>query len=170
MTLLDAESAEQSGELWRAAVLYEDQLGGAASNRTLLNLAVLYWQCTDPGVAAGMGLSADQMDHASRRTSELLDEVIRLYPGDTEARFWTRYIRWADLGDPFTLEEAERFARTDSSSLIPWMAVLSFSRGERGVPEAQALLRQLAGDRSTLAGYARSVVESVLESRRRAPG
>ncbi len=97
MSVFDALAADRAGELQSAAAHYERVLArGEHSLQILLNLALLYWQATDVGLAAVNKLNPDFLATASRRFPELLQEAQRRFPESTEVRFWKRYMAWAD--------------------------------------------------------------------------
>src|SRR5690606_35582342 len=92
-SLAEALVADRSGEIESAAVAYENVLAaGDRSQHVLLNLALLYWQATDPGLAADKRLGHDFFSRAGRCFPELLDEAEQRFPNSTAARFWRRYI------------------------------------------------------------------------------
>ena len=120
MTLSEALEADRQGQIEQAATRYELLLSeGPPTLVVLLNLAVLYWQATDPGLAAAKRLTPEFLARASSRFPELLTEAERSFPRNAEARFWRRYIRWADLGEPFSREECQQLLREDPSTLVP---------------------------------------------------
>jgi hypothetical protein len=80
MTFAEALEADRSEENERAARLYEDTYRAGSELELLINLAVLYWQATDPGLAAVKHLSRDFLALAFRRTRELLRDAEQLYP------------------------------------------------------------------------------------------
>ncbi|MFN0246109.1 MAG: hypothetical protein ACKV2T_04325 [Kofleriaceae bacterium] len=163
MKLQDAVAADRNGELELAAARYEQVLAdGEASLDVLMNLAVLYWQATDPGMSAAKKLSRDFLAIAGSRCPELLDEAQRRFPKSTEPRFWRQYIAWADLGEPFEDDECRNLLREDPASLVPAMRLFSISDGKEAEPEALELLRRCQEDRTTRANYVVSVIEAVL--------
>src|SRR5688500_14523270 len=100
MSLEDALTYDCAGDLGTAALFYEEVVStGNASLESILNLAILYWQATDVGMAASKGLSPDFVAKAGRRFPQLLEEARRRFPGSLEVPFWQRYIAWADLGE-----------------------------------------------------------------------
>jgi hypothetical protein len=164
MTLDDALRADRAGDLATAAAHYEELLArGDAQLETLVNLALLYWQATDPGMAAARKLPAGFFSHAAERFPKLLAEAERRFPTRTEPRFWRRYIAWADLGEPFGDEECLELLREDESSLVPAMCVFAGSEGRHAVGEARELLRQCRANPTTGARYVASVIEGVLK-------
>ena len=121
MSYSDARAADRAGELESAAALYEEALAsGDHSLQLLLDLALLYWQSTDPGLAAAKKLGPEFLATAGRRTSELLEEAAREFPGSAAVRFWKRYIGWADLGDSLDVEECRQLLQEHTRvSLFP---------------------------------------------------
>jgi hypothetical protein len=164
MKLQDAVAADRKGELQLAAARYEEMLAaGEASLEVLLNLAVLYWQATDTGMAAAKKLSPDFLATAGRRFPELLAEAQRRFPTSTEPRFWRRYIAWADLGEPIGGDECRELLREDPAALVPAMHIFAASQGKEAEAEALELLRQCQEDGTTRARYVASVIQGVLK-------
>jgi hypothetical protein len=164
MSFQEAIAADQRKDLQSAAAAYESVLaGGEGSLQALLNLAVLYWQATDIGLAAAKKLSPAFLATAGRRFPELLAEAHRRFPGSTEARFWQRYIAWADLGEPFSNDECRQLLREDPATLVPAMHLFAISQGKEAEAEASALLRQCRKEETTRARYVVSVIESVMK-------
>lgn len=164
MSLSDARVADRAGEVESAAARYEEVLAaGDHSLQVLLNLALLYWQATDPGLATVKKIGPEFLSRAGRRTPELLEEATRLYPRSTAARFWKRYIAWADLGESLEAEECMQLLREDPAVLIPAMHVFAVSQGRDMKAEAHQLLQQCRKDGTTGARYASSVIEGVMK-------
>lgn len=131
MSVLDALAADRAGEIEAAAARYENVLvAGERSLQILLNLALLYWQATDVGLAASNKLSPDFLATADRRFPCLLEEAQRLFPESTEPRFWKRYIAWADLGEPLDSDECRELLREDPAVLAPAIHILRLQPGE----------------------------------------
>lgn len=163
MTLEDAVAADRKGDLQLAAVGYEEVLAGEASVEAVLNLAVVYWLATDTGMAAEKKLSPNFLATAGRRIPELLAVAQRRYPTSTEARFWRRYIAWADLGEPFGSAECRELLREDPAALVPAMHLFAASQGTEAEAEALELLRRCQEDGTTRAQYVASVIQGVLK-------
>jgi hypothetical protein len=163
MNFSEALEADQAGELEIAAARYENVLAaGERSLKVLLNLALLYWQATDVGIAAEGRLGPDFIATSGRRVPELLEEAQRRFPESTEARFWKRYIAWADLGDPLEREECWQLLGEDPTTLVPAMYLFAISQGKEAKTEANELLRQCRESRTTGARYVISVIEGVM--------
>lgn len=164
MTLHDSVAADRKGELQSAAAGYEEALaGGKASLEVLLNLAVLYWQATDTGMAAAKKLSPEFLAVADRRSPELLSEAHRRFPTSTESRFWRRYIAWADLGEPFGSDECRELLQEDPAVLVPAMHLFAVSQGKEAEAEALELLRRCQEEGTTRTRYVASVIQGVLK-------
>ncbi|WP_050726527.1 hypothetical protein [Vulgatibacter incomptus] len=163
MTFQDALIADRAGDLQLAASRYEELISQEeAPFAVLMNLAVLYWQATDPGMVGAKSLTPNFSATASRRIPELLTEAERRFSGRSEPRFWRRYIDWADLGDPFCVDECFEFLLEDPESLVPAMHIFAFSRGKDAESEAIELLQQCRDDMTTRSRYIASVIEGVL--------
>lgn len=164
MKLLEAIAADRRGELQSAAARYEEVLAtGEPSLEVLLNLAILYWQATDAGMAAAKKLSPGFLATAGRRFPELLAEAERRFPTSTEPHFWRRYIAWADLGEPFGGDECRDLRREDPAALVPAMHLFAASQGSEAEAEALELLRRCKEDGTTRAHYVASVIQGVLK-------
>lgn len=162
---MDLRSAERSGLIEEAARAYEEAMrGGETTIDALLNLAVLYWQATDPGMAsAAVPLSAGFFERAARRCPDLLAEASDRYPGSAEVRFWTRYIAWAERGEVLGPESCRQWLREEPEVLEPAMHLFALTDGVEGRPEAERLLRR-SREAGTFRGrYVASVIEAVLK-------
>lgn len=165
---LDAVRCERDGDLERAAQAYERILAdGDARLELLLNLSVLYWQITDPGMSASSGYSRDLVEHAAKRCRALLAMAERIHPGCTEPRFWKKYIDWADLGEPFGVDECRALLREDPAIQVPAMHLFALTRGAEGQAEAHDLLVKNRAVETARARYVVSVIEGVLKRARR---
>ena len=164
MSLSEARAADRAGEVESAAARYEETLAaGDHSLHLLLDLALLYWQSTDPGLAAAKNLGPEFLNRAGRRTPELLEEAARAFPGSTAVRFWKRYIDWADLGEPLDVEECRQLLLEDPTVLVPAMHVFAASQGRDMQTEAHELLRQCREGGTTGDRYVASVIEGVMK-------
>lgn len=164
MSLEEAVGADRREDLQSAATGYEEVLAdGERSLEVLLNLAVLYWQATDIGLASAKKLRPDFIATAGRRLPELLDEARRRFPENTEAHFWQRYIAWADLGEPFGSEECRKLLQQDPATLVPAMHLFASSQGKEARAEVSQLLRWCEDDGTARARYVASVIHGVMK-------
>ncbi|QSQ18776.1 hypothetical protein JY651_25800 [Pyxidicoccus parkwayensis] len=164
MSVVDAISLEREGRIEQASTLYEEAL--ASGERTLqvfLNLAILYWQSTDPGLSSARGLSPRFVAKAGARIPTLLSDARSEFPHSAEVEFWRRYIAWADLGEPFSTDECRKLLHEAPSTLVPAMYLFSLSQGRECHQEALELLETCRADGSTRARYVCSVIESELK-------
>lgn len=163
MSLECALAADRAGLIEPASIEYEHALAaGDRSLTVLLNLALLYWQATDPGLAAGKNLAPVFFATAGQRFPELLNEAEQRFQDSTAARFWKRYIAWADLGEPLDGNECRRLLEEDPGTLVPAMWIFADSAGREAQAEAHELLRQCRQDGTTGARYVVSVIEGVM--------
>ena len=168
MSSQEALAADRAGDLVLAAKLYEAAIAkGESSLDAFLNLALLYWQSTDPGMAASKRLTAAFMNTASRRMTELLEEAERRHPSSTAVKFWKRYIAWTDLGGPAPEKSFCRgLLREAPTVLVPAMYLFSASDGLEAKVEATELLQQARADGTTGARYVSSFLEATMETLR----
>jgi len=160
----EALEADRAGDMERAAKLYEETISaGDASLQTYLNLALLYWRATDPGLAAAKHFT-DFFHLAGRRFTALLKDAELRFPSSTAVRFWLLYIPWADLGEPLDPERCRRLLREDPKELIPAMYLFNDSEGKEAREEAATLLHQARAAGTTGAGYVVSFLESAFKS------
>lgn len=168
MTLEQARDADRRERYEEAADLYEAVIAaGDRSSDVLLDLAGVYWEATDPGIAAARHTSAELMSRAGSRLRSILEEAVRLYSDNDEVCFWKKYIEWADLGEPLTREECLEMLRRSPDSLAPVLFLLSDDDIEPYAEQAQHLL-ELARARGTARDrYARLLLEGYLKRARR---
>lgn len=160
----DALRLDREGQIEQSARLYEEALGAGARTLDLyLNLAILYWQSTDPGFSAEHRLGLEFIANAGSRFPLLLTEAGQVYQASTEVRFWQKYISWADLGESFALEDCRQLLLEDRSVLIPAMFMFAQSQGKECRQDALELLRQCQVSGTTRARYVVSVIEGVLK-------
>jgi hypothetical protein len=167
MELADALAADEGGRFQEAAAAYEQWLRlNPADLQITLNLLVLYWQATDVDTTSGDRLPRDFRPHASRRVRELLEAAERQFPSRAEVRFWTKYIAWADRGEPLDLLECRQLLRAQPGYLEPALALFSSSAGEEAEPEAMRLLAVHSEQPTARGRYVTSVINGVLQRRR----
>jgi hypothetical protein len=168
MSFEDAVTADRREEFESAAARYEEILAcGERSLPVLLNLAVLYWQVTDPGLLAAKKFAPDFVATASQRFPKLLAEAEYRFPDSAEARFWRMYIAWADLGEPLDADECRQLLREDSATAVPAMHLFAVSQGAEAETKALELLRRCQSEGTTRARYIASVINGVLKRRSR---
>ena len=162
-----AIAADRDGRLIDAAELYEELLAEEAhSLEVFLNLSVLYWQVSDFGFWTGKGLPEKFVKHAGGRLHDLLGVEFYAYRECVEARFWKKYILWADLGEEFTAEECEGMLRSNQRVVSPFMFLFAETKGNHYREQAMELLAECRAERTTRARYVQSVIEGVLKRSR----
>lgn len=161
VSLEAAVAADGRGDFLSAAAAYEPTVErGDAPLGLLLDVALLYWNATDPGVAAHHRLTAEFMAIAWKRCRQLLAQAQQRFPASTEARFWARYIAWLDPGVPFSADECRRLLDEDKQTLVPALGLFMWSRGREAADEALGLLRRFENEGTSRARYIVSVVKS----------
>ncbi len=150
-----------------AAKLYETAITEpGASLETFLDLAVLYFKCTDPGYFSEHHLADEFVDLAWRRANAVLDHAEIVFGWHPEIAFWRRYFSFVTLGeDPFD-QECERLARP-GQSLVPYFYLFTRKEGERYREQAEKLLEAVRQGRTARERYIRSILEPRLTKRRR---
>ena len=107
--LAAAHAADSTGDVLEAARLYEALNAECQlSPQAYADAICLNWQMTDFGYSTAKNLSPEAVRVAGDRLSALLQKVESKYPQHPELSFWRRYIRWADSGQAYLVEEAER--------------------------------------------------------------
>ena len=147
-----------------AARAYESALNDAGASLELyLSLAVLYFQCVDGGYLAHHQLPVEFVDQAWRRANEVLTEAEHRFGGDAEIEFWRHYFRFIVLGAAPFYRVCEELART-SSSLTPYLHLLSSADGEEYREKAEQLLKEVEDGATVRKRYIKSVLESGLRA------
>lgn len=160
MTHKEALQLERAGDIPGAVALYEQSLA-VAPLEVMIDLAVLYWQITDYGFWSTLGLPVALVDLGATRSAEVLDEAQRRFPNVPAPIFWRKYIAWADVGEPLSLDDCRRWLAQDPTSLEPALYLFMISQGKECRPEAMALLHEARAHGSTRSKYIASVIESV---------
>lgn len=156
--LLDAKDEPvQATEAYEQAIEQSD-----ANLDTFLDLAVLYFTCTDGGYLAVHHLSNEFVRKAGVRMYEVLEHAEDQYDERSEILFWRLYFRWIwGEGEPF-LKEAEQLAAR-GESLVPYFYLFSASNGKKYREEAQHLFDLVKNASTARKRY----IKSILESRRK---
>lgn len=159
----EAARLDADGRSPEAADAYERALEEPdADPGTYIDLAVLYFECTDPGYRAHHRLQDTFAKRAVKRMKEVLAEAEARFGRDGEIEFWKRYFDYVYLGDEFLPEEAVRMANT-TKSLAPFAFLFGSTAGERYRREAEALFDQVRQGR-TGALFATRISPTALEN------
>ncbi|MDP3938768.1 MAG: hypothetical protein Q8R92_11630 [Deltaproteobacteria bacterium] len=141
--LANALALDTAQDLPAAAREYERAVRDVgATLETYLNLAVLYFVLVDPGEASTRGLSADFVNAAWRRATELLEEASDRFGSNSEIEFWKRYFRFVVVGDAFLPEECEELAKS-GGSLVPYFFLSSACDDNRYCEQTEVLREQV---------------------------
>lgn len=163
MTLDDALAADCDGRVREAAAAYESVLLSAPVDLTaLVNLTVLYWQATDFGYSASRHLDVEFVAEAAKRIPELLTMAHERCTGRPEIEFWTKYIRWIDLGEPFDSEDCRQLLNRYPEYLEPAVVLFLRTGGAESEAETMRLLESCSRNPTTRCRYIASVIEGVL--------
>jgi hypothetical protein len=142
-----------------AADAYEEAVKEADADLDLyMNLASLYFVCTDGGYASYHHLSNEFVNKAWERAMQLLDEAESRFGRNDEIEFWRRYFCFISLGEDESIMERERF--TSSRSLVPYFYLFLSGDGKDYYSEAQKLLEQVLNGNTAKERYIKSILES----------
>lgn len=126
-----------------------------------LNLAVLYFACTDPAYAGVHELEPLMVRRGWTRSRELLNEAEERFGERAEIDFWRGYFRWIVEPDaPF--ENQCKDMVEAGSSLVPTFYLLSTTGDQRWQEPARELLLSVEGGATTRERYIRSILRSQL--------
>jgi hypothetical protein len=107
--LATAIDLDINGHAMEAAAKYEQALDDAdVPVEAYLNLAVLYWRCTDIGYSSSRRLPAQFVRHAGRRIDDVLRRAEEKYPDSYAAIGWRKLIHFLDLGDDVVAEHCRQ--------------------------------------------------------------
>jgi hypothetical protein len=141
---------------------YEELLAqGGPTSDDYLNLAVLYWQCQEPGFLLSANL--DFIKYAGVRYAEVLEEAEKRFPTCPEIGFWKSYTNFYVLGAPFPVEECQKIMEKPGSNLVPYLYLFSCSQGREYQAQATKLLADCKAQPTLKNHYIISVIESGLK-------
>jgi hypothetical protein len=163
-----AIAAEADGRIEHAASEYEAYASTVPADlEAVLNLIVLYWQCTDYGFSTAHKLSATFIDHAARRLKELSDDASLRFGGAPQVAFWRSYIHWADFGEGITVDDCRNLLKKYPDYLEPAVFLFAATQGAEGESECQEILGKCEGLGTVRCQYLVSVIHGVIKRRRR---
>lgn len=164
MTLEAAIEADKGGFYEEAARLYEENIVSEHPNlEAILNLVILYWDSTDVGTITYHNLSGEFIAKAAQRIFEVLELGERLFPENTEIKFWKRYISQIDLGDELPSELCRKWLIKDPTSLIPAMSLIVRSQGKETANEAKMLYAIHKNSSTARSRYILSIIEDYVK-------
>ena len=147
-----------------AAEAYEKAITESGADlETYLNLAVLYFVCTDGGYLAHHHLSDEFVSRAWERSIELLKDAESKFGWHSEIAFWQHYFPCARLGEPPFVDECEQLVKSNTS-LVPYFYLftaylLASSSTEKYRKEAQQLLDLVKDGATEKRRYILSILE-----------
>ena len=161
-SLLDAVQRDIEGDYVRAADHYEQVIqAGGASLEAYLNLAVLYWQCTDYGFNASHKLDIEFIHKSGERYQLLLQEAGQRFSNRPEIKFWVLYCDYITLGNPPFVEECKLLVDASNQTLVPYFYLYSASQGSEYEAKAHILLEECLKHPTVKNKYIASVIKSV---------
>lgn len=130
---------------------------------TWMNLTTLYWQATDPGIAAATGFSEGFFTLSADRLSALLADGRERFAGRAPAEFWTRYIEWAEYGRPLEVAECRQWLAREPQFKDPALFGFMTTPDAPFDEDIAQLLTECRGRGTVRAAYLISVIESAIK-------
>ncbi|MBI4640130.1 MAG: hypothetical protein HY731_05520 [Candidatus Tectomicrobia bacterium] len=159
----EAIQKDVEGKVVEAANLYEEILkAGDAPLEVYLNLAVLYWEMTDYGVNAGLGLSLEFIQRAGKRYREVLRKAQEQFSMNPEILFWLLYCDFITLGEAPFVKQCEQLVKEPHCSLVPYFYLYMAYNGRKYHQEAMKLLDHCQRRPTTKNCYISSVIQSTI--------
>jgi hypothetical protein len=156
-----AEQFERAAELYELVIKEENPPVDA-----FLNLAVMYWRCTDLGYWASYNLDLSYVKMAQIRCREVLAEA-RVKLGDIpEVVFWQHYFDYINYGGEYSLsvDKALDFVTQPNSTLVPYFIIyLDSERSSEYLQKAKQLFEEVRLQKTTKNRYIISMLEGEFE-------
>lgn len=128
---------------------------------TFLNLAVLYFTCTDFGYSAHHHLLPEFSAQAYDRSLEILDRAQGKFGEHSEITFWKLYFPFVLLGEqPFNAECTRLVA--SGESLVPYFYLFAYVDQEKHRTQAEQLLKAVQGGMTARERYIKSILEGAI--------
>jgi len=160
----DAPLFGKRDEPVQAAQAYEQAIQESTGDLDLfLNLAVLYFVCTDPGYASHHRLSDDFVKIAWDKANKVLDEAESRFGTQAEIIFWRHYFRFVVLGEEPFVDTCRQLAHS-SPSLVPYFYLFTSPGGWEYRREAEQLLELVRDGTTAKKRYIRSILKDRLGS------
>jgi hypothetical protein len=134
---------------------------GNAPVEVYINLAVLYWQCTEPGFLVSTNFNLTFFKRAGERYPEVLNEAARKYAQHSEVQFWQLYCDYITLGNPPFEEQCIALTKHPDCPLVPYFYLFSARQGQAYQEEATRLLDCCRASLSLKSCYIISVIAGV---------
>ena len=134
-------NADHPASLYDAASAYEEVIQEEdAPLDAFVNLAVLYWNCLDPGFNAGWQLSNAFIRLAGERYKTVLYAAEERFGYKRETEFWKLYFDYVTLGEPEFNSQCEALVAEPMDSLVPYFYLYSRPNGQVHWQQALELL------------------------------
>lgn len=157
-----AASFDEKDQPCEAAWAYELSIQrGDSDLDEHLNLAVLYFTCTDFGYATHKGLDPEFVVECSDRSQEILDLAEERFGSHPEIEFWRRYIRFVELGEEHFEAKALALAAT-GETLVPYFYLFAYLDENRFRNEAEELMNLTRDGSTARKRYVRSILAGKL--------
>lgn len=162
MTFETALELDISGQIEAAAEAYEEvinsQNGPVAA---YINLACLYWECTDFGFSVGHGMEPSFMENAGKRMYEVLEEARKKFGDQPEILFWRLYFDFTYLGEDMPpVAKCLELVELPEATLVPYFHVYVQTMATQYLPQARQLLELAKKEKTVKNRYIISVLES----------
>ena len=125
-----------------------------------LNLGFLYWQSTEFGFHASIGLDLGFVKFAEERYPQILQAVEHNFPENPEVQFWKLYFGFV-MGDPPFVDRCKMLVGRPGCSLVPFFFLYSQADGHHYGDEAMKLLEQCQKVPTLKNCYIKSVIDGV---------
>lgn len=128
-----------------------------------INLALIYFECNDPGFVHHYKLSDEIVSKSWNRMTEVL-ELGRAACGDpAEMRFWLRYFRFIYLDGALSVDDVLTLAQEDDPSVVPYFYLFNATGDARWRPQAEVLYNTTAALPTVKNEYIHSMLENSLK-------
>lgn len=152
--------------LIKASEAYEGLIAtGKADIDIYVDLAVLYFVCTDYGYSTYHALPRWFIEKSWKRAHEVLNEATIVFGNEPEFLFWHKYFDFVVLGDsPFDDECQQWVAR--SNTLVPYFYLFSVVDTDKYKEQATKLFELVKYGHTAKERYIKSILEPHLKVKR----
>jgi len=130
-----------------------------------MNLAVLYFECTDPGYFCAKKLDQEFINRASAGMFRVLEQSYTRFGHQPEALFWKLYFDWfSKFADP-RYDDCRQLAKATPVACLHLLGEpdgKAYCEPGLTVPQAEALLQAVKSRKTVRERYIDSVVRSWL--------
>lgn len=146
-----------------AAAYTDAMVEPSAPLEVFINLAFLYWNCTDPGFSGAHHLDSQFVRLAGDRYGEVLQAALTRWPHAVEPQFWEKYFDFAGLGGPDFVDECLGWAQAPGAPDVLALHIYDQTGDERWLPTVARLLREAEHCPTTKNRYIASVLRGDLQ-------